>query len=64
MSDRKQSTAPLVSREYNDTPEACARALQLLLKKLPASKEGAHPGAPDSGTEIKEDSTDVFIIPE
>jgi hypothetical protein len=42
----------VVSRDYRPTPDACARALELLLKKS-VSKEAAHPAASKDAKEIK-----------
>ncbi len=45
MSAPKQSI--IVSRDYRNNPDSCTRALELLLKKLPVSKEGGPATAPD-----------------
>lgn len=44
MTTPKQSA--IVSRDYKHAPDPCADALELLLKRLPASKEGGSAAAP------------------
>jgi len=46
------SAVPVVERRYLDEPDACIRAVELLLKKH-AMKGGR---LPDDGTKSKEDS--------
>ncbi len=45
MSYRAKSSTPVVEREYTPCSNACARALELLLKK--SRKEGGPATAPD-----------------
>jgi hypothetical protein len=40
MSGRARSATPVIRREYAPEPDACIRALELLLKK-PVSAEGS-----------------------
>jgi len=63
VSGRK--AAPIVSREYQSDPDACANALKLLLKK-PINKAARPAPEPDGcdGTKVQGDSTDAKIIPE
>jgi hypothetical protein len=61
MSARAKNAVPVVARSYSPSPDHCARALMLLLKK--PIREGGPATAPDDGTKVKEDSADA-IIPE
>ncbi len=40
MSGRRQTTTPVVSRNYELVSDVCARAVELLLRKPLARKEG------------------------
>jgi hypothetical protein len=53
VSTRGKSTAPVVEREYTPCSDACARALELLLKK--SRKEGGPATAPDDAKGSKHD---------
>ena len=50
---------PVVERRYLEEPDACVRAVELLLKRH-ASKRGRLPdkSGPDDGTKVKGDSAD------
>jgi hypothetical protein len=52
----------IVSREYKNSPEECARAIELLLKES-ASKAVRPAPEPDGcdGTKSKEDSANVIL---
>jgi hypothetical protein len=57
VSGRTQSAAPVVQREYVPAPDACEKAIEILLKR-PMSKAARPAPEPDDrdGTESKEDS--------
>lgn len=40
MSDKKQSAPVAVSRSYRHEPDACERAVAILLEKRPVSTQG------------------------
>ena len=40
MTDQRQSAPVAVSRSYRHEPDACERAVALLLEKRPVSKQG------------------------
>jgi hypothetical protein len=58
MSGRRQNV--VIARHYRNSPDDCARALELLLKK-PGIKKGGPETASDDGSKIKEDSADAII---
>lgn len=63
MTGQKQSAAPVVSRDYEHAPNACARAVALLLKKLPAKKKGGPETAPKDAMKglTKHDRAEISI---
>jgi hypothetical protein len=60
MSRGKRGAAPVVSRAYSYTPDACVRALTLVLKNRDSKKaDRLRDGLVGrDGAEIKEDSAD------
>ena len=54
-----------VTRAYKNSPDACVRAIHLLLKNPVRKKAAEHAPEPDGrdGTKAKGDSADVSILP-
>jgi hypothetical protein len=42
VTNKRQSAPVAVSRSYRREPDACERAVALLLEKRPVSKQGGH----------------------
>ena len=60
MSGSRRNAAPVVSREYRNAPDDCARALALLLKTT-VSKKGGIRAAPDDAERRSSDGARNII---
>jgi hypothetical protein len=52
MSGSRRNTVPVVSREYRNAPDDCARALALLLKITVSKKGGVRAARNDAVREL------------
>jgi hypothetical protein len=58
-SSRATRGAPVVERHYAPSPDACARALEILLKR--PVKKAARPARRPDGSDPKEDDHDLVF---
>jgi hypothetical protein len=65
VSGQRKNTTPIVSREYRAEPDACARALRILLDQPLVVKMAAkhsQPGGPDNAEDLENDRIAVARI--
>jgi hypothetical protein len=55
MSRGRRGATPIVSRAYRETPDACVRALTLLLKSRDSKKAVESAPGPDSADHVRSD---------